>query len=136
MAPGFGEWSERLSVGIEAIDAEHRLQISLVKALEDALARGGTEVGVILEQLLDYTNAHFVAEELMMRLHAYPGYDGHVLEHGRLLEQLARVKGHYGEGRHAATRELTAALRHWLVEHVQSMDAAFAAHAANDRPAP
>ncbi len=111
-------------------------RISLVKALEDALARGGTEVGAILEQLLDYTNAHFVAEELMMRLHAYPGYESHVLEHGRLLEQLAGVKAHHGEGKHAATRELASALHHWLVEHIQSMDAAFAAYAAHERTAP
>ena len=136
MAPGFGEWSERLSVGIEAVDAEHRLQISLLKALEDALAIGGTEVGAILERLLDYTNAHFVAEELLMRLHAYPGYESHVLEHGRLVEQLAAVKAHYGEGKRAATRELASALHHWLVEHIQSMDAAFAAHAASERAAP
>lgn len=133
MTPGFGEWSERLSVGIEAVDAEHRLQISLVKALEDALAQPGADVGSILQQLLDYSNAHFVAEELIMRLHAYPGYEEHVLAHGRLLEQLARVKGHHAEGKHAATRELAAAVRHWLVEHVQTMDRDFAAHVASER---
>ena len=123
-------------MGIEAIDAEHRLQISLVKALEDALAKGGAEAGAILQQLLDYTNAHFVAEELLMRLHAYPGYENHVLEHGRLLEQLDRVRSHCGEGRHAATRELAAGVRHWLVEHVQTLDAAFASYVANEGAAP
>jgi hemerythrin len=136
MAPGFGEWSERLSVGIEAVDAEHRLQISLVKALEDALAKGGAGAGAILQQLLDFTNAHFVAEELLMRLHAYPGYEGHVLEHGRLLDQLDRVRSHCVEGKHAATWELVSGVRHWLVEHMQTMDAAFAAYAANEGAAP
>jgi hemerythrin len=136
MAPGFGEWSERLSVGVEAVDAEHRLQISLVKSLEDALAKGGGGAGAILQQLLDYTNAHFVAEELLMRLHSYPGYENHVLEHGRLLEQLDRVRRNFGEAGHAATRELAAGVRHWLVEHVQTLDAAFAAYVANERAAP
>jgi hemerythrin-like metal-binding protein len=123
------EWADGLDVGVEAIDSEHRLQIDLLGALESALREGRAQeaAGEILQKLLDYTNVHFLAEDLMMRLYAYPAYGPHALEHGRLAEQLAEASRVFGGGDHAVTLELIAALKHWLVSHIRGMDQPFAA---------
>ena len=63
-----------IGVGFDQIDGEHRVQLGLLSAVRNAVAegRGETEVNEILEQLVDYTKVHFMSEELLMRLHAYP----------------------------------------------------------------
>jgi len=122
-------WGEGLETGVAAIDGEHRLQIELVKALEESLQlRDPRErAEEILKQLLDYTNVHFLAEDLMMRLHAYPGYQAHVQEHEKLAGQLEELQRHFAAGQFAPSRELVAALKHWLAEHIQTMDRGLAA---------
>jgi hemerythrin len=61
-----------LDLGIKTMDDEHRLQLALVGELAAAI-REGREAGTtreVLARLQDYTEAHFLAEQLMMRLHA------------------------------------------------------------------
>jgi hemerythrin len=116
-------WDRELGIDVQEIDAEHQLQIGLVRALEKSVGgKDREEAGRLLEQLHDYTRVHFAAEELMMRLHAYPGYGEHEAEHGKLLEQLEEIRKAWKGGGVQPTRELVIALRHWLVEHVQTFD--------------
>lgn len=124
-------WSEGLEIGVAAIDAEHRLLVDLVKALEDALALGAPRerAGEVLEQLLDYTRGHFLAESLLMRLHAYPDYQAHVQEHDRLLEHLEQASRSF-RGGFSLSLELVSALQQWLSEHIRTTDKSFAAYLA------
>ena len=46
----------------------------------------------ILDQLKIYTSAHFLSEQLLMRLHGYADYEKHCQEHDKLLELLASVQ--------------------------------------------
>jgi len=125
-------WSGELGVGVDEIDAEHELQIGLVRALEGRLGRAPREEAArLLEQLLDYSRVHFAAEELMMRLHAYPGHGEHEAEHGKLLEQLEEIRKAWGAAQVQPTKELVTALRHWLAEHVQTFDRGLALHLRN-----
>ena len=122
-------WGEGLETGAAAIDGEHRLQIELVRSLEEALGTSApaARAGEILNRLLDYTNVHFLAEDLMMRLHAYPGYQAHLQEHESLMGQLEELQRHFAAGELAPSRELVEALKHWLGEHIRTMDRGFAA---------
>jgi hemerythrin-like metal-binding protein len=124
-------WSGDLGVGVDELDAEHELQVGLVRALEGRLGGSREEAAGLLEQLLDYSRVHFAAEELMMRLHAYPGHAEHQAEHGKLLEQLEEIRAAWGAGQVQPTKELVTALRHWLAEHVQTYDRGLALHLRN-----
>ena len=70
------DWGQSLMIGNTSMDLEHRLQMGLIHALEEALRAGQPrdETTKILSQLYEYTNAHFLAENLLMRLYAYPEY--------------------------------------------------------------
>jgi hemerythrin-like metal-binding protein len=69
------------------IDAEHQIQIQLLNELRRVLREGG-DGAELRERLADYCRAHFLSEELLMRLHAYPDYDDHVGDHEQLLDAL------------------------------------------------
>jgi len=131
------DWGKDLGLGEKEMDVEHELQVGLVRALGGALAAGAREEsGRILEQLFDYTRVHFAAEELLMRLHAFPGLADHELEHGKLLDQLEEVRTAYRGGQIQPTKELVTALRHWLAEHIQTYDRGVALHLRQLRQAP
>jgi hemerythrin len=117
-----------LRLDVPSIDAEHALQIDLVEALGRAAAEGKSrEVAhEILEKLLDYTRVHFLAEELMMRMEGYPGYEAHHAEHGELLAELQKLRSAYESGALPMTLVAVEGLRSWLGGHVRTQDRAFA----------
>jgi hemerythrin len=122
------DWKRDLKLGVPEIDAEHGLQIGLVDALEDAVAQGRERelADGILEKLLDFTNVHFLAEELMMRLHEYPQYEAHIAEHDRLVRELEDLRRSYRAGDRGVTLEVIHQLRSWLRGHIETKDLAFA----------
>ncbi|MCB1766851.1 MAG: hemerythrin family protein, partial [Candidatus Competibacteraceae bacterium] len=86
----FIEWSNALSIGIEEIDAQHKVLVDLLNQVHEAIQqRHGVEVtNEIVEQLGEYTRIHFAVEESLMRILHYPEYERHKDEHDRLIEQL------------------------------------------------
>ncbi len=71
-------------------DGEHRVQLALLKSLCDSMrdAGDGTTTSELLEQLISYTEAHFLSEELLMRMKSYDDYEDHVSDHVRIMESL------------------------------------------------
>ena len=118
------DWDTGLTVGLAEVDHEHGLQIALIRALDDAVRAGkGGETGPqILAQLLDYTEAHFLTEEMLMRLKGAAGYEAHVADHDRLISQLNELKTHLESGREAIRPETVDTLKEWLTLHVRTWD--------------
>lgn len=110
----------------EAVDAEHDAQIGLVEALMAAVENPAQAPAAaeLVEQLQSFCSAHFMSEELLMRLCAYPGYDDHVSDHERTLEALAAIAGALQGERDAALMQL-AEVKGFLTRHIRSRDAAF-----------
>ena len=117
-------WDRGLEVGIADVDHEHGLQVALIGALEDAVRAGkGTAAGTpILAQLLDYTEAHFLTEEMLMRLAGAADYEAHVADHDRLVSLVSELKTRIEAGREAISAETVASLKEWLTVHVRQMD--------------
>lgn len=121
-----------LQLGIPSIDSEHALQIDLVEALGRAVSEGKSHevADEILEKLLDLTRVHFLAEELMMRMEGYPGYEAHLAEHGELLAELLKLRSARERSDHPMTHVAVDGLRSWLAGHIRTQDRAFAAFLA------
>ena len=117
-----------MRLDVPSIDAEHALQIDLVDALGRAAAEGKSRevADEILEKLLDYTRVHFLAEELMMRMESYPGYEAHLGEHGELLAELQKLRAAHERGALPMTLITVDGLKSWLAGHVRTQDRAFA----------
>jgi len=113
--------------GVATMDREHALEIQIVRELQAALAAGDAAAAAALfDRLEEFTNAHFLAEQLLMRLHAYPAYEGHQQEHDRLIAELRDLRRALDGDEPAAPAAAVARLERWLYAHMQSADSALA----------
>lgn len=118
---------QHAQTGINEMDREHALELQIVRAIQAALADGdGLRVDALLQELEDFTNAHFLAEQLLMRLHAYPAYEAHQQEHDELMDELAQMSQGIREGTATDPARAAADLERWLLTHIQSEDQALA----------
>jgi len=105
------------------IEREHDLQIALVDAFEKAAgANERVEAGRILVEMADLSEAHFLAEELVMRLHQYPAIEEHAAEHGKLIREMNDLVRQNAAGTLEITLELAERLRRTLTNHLRGTD--------------
>ena len=119
--------SEPLKIGETSIDAEHDLQMQLLDSLSQALAKGGDFAPTrhILEQFIEFSDMHFLSEQLIMRLNAYPAYEAHLEEHTRLMKKVREISENIVHGENISSLQLLLELRDWLLHHIATDDAAF-----------
>ncbi len=110
---------------IAEMEREHALEIRMVRDLQTALAAGDQATAeALFGQLEDFTNAHFLAEQLVMRLHAYPALAAHQEEHDRLVAELRDLRRCLDAGAPADPLGAVARLERWLYAHMESEDRA------------
>ncbi len=119
--------AEVARVGEKSIDAEHDLQMQLLDSLSQAIQRGGdlSPMKYILEQFIEFSDMHFLSEQLVMRLHGYPGYEPHLEEHTRLMKKVREIRTNLMRGEKQPSLVLVQELRDWLVQHIATEDVAF-----------
>ena len=108
----------------QRLEAEHEVQFGLFGALADAIAEGRDrdQVGELLDQLVEYTSVHFMSEQLVMRLYAYPAYQAHLEEHDALMEQLENLRSRFRQGGDQDLSAMVESLRQWLRRHMTNHD--------------
>lgn len=116
-----------------SMEGEHRVQLGLIGALLEAVDRGedGETVGALLEQLIPYSEAHFLSEELLMRLASYDDYAAHAEDHQRLIDSLRSLQRHHGSGRADLVGQVAKSTLAFLTRHIHSRDAKFVAWERN-----
>jgi hemerythrin len=124
-------WTEKLSVGVGALDDDHKRLISMLNELYDAMqaGHGKDSLGRILNELVRYTKVHFAREEEFFAKTGYPASAAHKGEHDALTSQVLDVQRQY-EGGAAATLSLEVLrfLKTWLTNHIQGSDQKYRAH--------
>lgn len=114
--------------GLPEMEREHELQIALVDAFERAAgANERVEAGRILAEMAALSETHFLAEELVMRLHQYPAFEEHAAEHVRLIGEMNELLRQNAAGTLEITLELAERLRRTLTNHLRGTDHALAA---------
>ena len=112
--------------GFGSLDREHNVQLELLAAyriiIEDPASCA--KRSELLEQLHDYTKAHFASEELLMRLYSYPRYQEHVADHQLALIQIEALRA--ADDTQAANGAIAAAddLVDSLCDHIVGADRA------------
>jgi hemerythrin len=125
------EWSEKLSVGVETIDAQHRELFALINAL---LGKEGAppvreEIPRVVAFLEDYVTNHFGMEETYMRRLSYPAYPSHKGEHISFINDFYDLRDMLDAD--GPTAELADRMGRfcgdWLVNHIGKVDKALGA---------
>jgi hemerythrin-like metal-binding protein len=119
------EWKDSYSVGVPAVDHEHRELIGLVNQLHRALASVQPEDAVagIFGDLFRAISSHFALEERFMREHGYDQTTQHKADHERLLDELREIMDNYHDRKERSGENLTACVEAWFANHFQTHDA-------------
>lgn len=118
-------WKDSYSVGIAAVDDEHRELIEMVNRLQAAMlhAEGADTIEAAFGDLLRGISAHFALEERFMRSHGYDQRDVHKADHERLLDQLRDIMDSHDAAGTDGADQLAASLDAWFSEHFRTHDA-------------
>lgn len=117
-------WNESFSVGVKALDEQHKGLVATLNGLHAAMLAGQAKVvtGELLGRLVKYTAEHFAAEEAMMKRTGYPKFEQHHAKHVDLTTQVKTFADRYQRGEISLNVDLLMFLREWLVNHIQKTD--------------
>ncbi len=126
------DWKDSYSVGIEAVDHEHRELIDLINTAHAELTAsgggdsGGRNASAIFGDIYKGISSHFALEEKFMREHGYDQLDDHKSDHERLLDELRDIMDDYDDGGdvgEAESARLSERLGAWFARHFGTHDA-------------
>ena len=122
-------WSSAMSVGVAALDRDHRVLIDMIRRIADAREEDG-DVRPLLAEVLDglvaYTVYHFNREEHVMAACGYPELQAHGDEHNALTREVEDLRRRFAEADPDLGRgELLAFLTGWLNHHIMLQDKAY-----------
>jgi hemerythrin len=128
----FYKWSDRLDIGVESMNSEHKILIDKMNKLHD-LSEGTCTARALkaaFDDLATYAVKHFEDEEAYMEKENYPGLAVHKAVHQRLLKQV---------NDHAAAIDFESCeipekffdfLSFWLTSHICEIDKKYGANAS------
>lgn len=125
------EWTDEFSVGVEALDDDHKMLIGMINELHDTSNEGqGLElVDKIFDRLEDYAYAHLSREESLMVSTGYAEYEEHKLAHKKWINRLREFKDRYQKENMALAHvEMNQFLQSWLVDHIRGVDFLYREH--------
>ncbi len=116
----FYEWNDKLSVGVPSIDRQHKVLISLINELHDAIenGEGATISKFVLKKLINYARSHFIYEESLFTRHDYIATEEHLASHKKITEQLGELNEKAKDPNFDLTNELMQFLKNWLNNHI------------------
>lgn len=119
------DWKDEYSVGIEAVDHEHKELIDLINRLYERLDSDDAKLTVpaFFGDLLMAISAHFALEEKFMRDQSYAGLDRHKAEHERLLDNLRDIMDAFEYADEIDCVDLSQRLETWFSLHFRTRDA-------------
>jgi len=117
-------WTPDMSVGVEEIDNQHKYFIGIISDFYSALneRKIQTELGVILDKLIDYAVLHFNTEEKYFDKFNYEFKDEHKAIHQKVKQQLLDFKENFNKSGVDIVPDFMDFLTNWLVDHMESED--------------
>jgi len=119
-------WDHKYDVGIERIDAQHHIFLSLVGEFQTARLAGASaeKLDGILNEIVLYAKYHFYSESNVMKEHHYPELEQHLVLHFNLINDLSnKMTGmHLGLSQ---AHDVENFLIEWFSGHTINEDAKF-----------
>ncbi len=118
-------WEARYSVGVAAVDHEHKELIELINRLyREATAQGAKDAVVgFFGDLFKAISSHFALEERLMRERGYDQLIQHKNDHERLLDELRDIMEDFEASDRFDEKALAQSLDAWFSRHFEKHDA-------------
>jgi hemerythrin-like metal-binding protein len=120
-------WSDAMSVGVPALDADHRCLVRIISLLQDAEGDEAQRiVKIVLETLSVYCRYHFAREEQVMAGCGFPAIAFHRGEHERFTSMISKLREQREPcDAYVSAHELLDYLITWLRHHILIQDMAY-----------
>lgn len=131
------EWSDKFSVCVPELDEHHQHIVSMLARLENAVEEADVvmdHVNQVLDDMVDYMEYHFTAEEKYMAQIDYPDFRTHRSEHESFLKETYKFLGKVRKGKALEARELSRFLQSWILNHILTMDKKYELFASQTSP--
>ena len=124
-------WSPAMSVGVPALDSDHRCLvriISLLRGVEDG-EETRTMIGTVLDTLTAYAWFHFAREERVIEAFVFPQAEVHQDEHRTFARFIDTLRATYGgRAEPGLAIHLFDELAAWIRHHILIQDMAYKPH--------
>ncbi len=123
-------WFPSFVLGVPAIDQDHRLFVTLINQMKDALdLNDGAGLVTTLEAFHAHARAHCGREEAMLAHYGFPGLAEHAAEHRTLnVELAATVAAVTADPNAFDTADLLLLIKEWIVRHILFVDMRMKSH--------
>jgi hemerythrin-like metal-binding protein len=124
----FFDWNDKLSVGSELIDGQHKALFDTINELYEAMKKGrGRDImSEILSRFRDYTANHFRDEESYLERYDYPDIGKHKKLHKSFEDKILEFEKELTDGKLLLSLQVMSFLRDWLVDHIGDVDRRYA----------
>jgi hemerythrin len=122
-------WNNSFEVNIESLDTQHKRLLGMFNALGDAVARHEAQpvLMMLFDGLVQYTKAHFAAEERLLEKHNFPGLAEHRAGHEALAARIREFRKQFETGNRDIGPAMLDFLREWLSGHIMKTDKEYSA---------
>ena len=122
-------WTDDFSVGVAAIDAQHKTLIAMINQLirEPSAAARSETVNKLLSEMSDYALLHFQAEETLMAAHNYPHIEEQITMHRAFHTKTIRFCIDVLYRDEALPGVMLTYLRDWWTHHILEEDKKYSA---------
>ncbi len=127
-------WSDLFSVDNELLDDDHKAMIVRMNHVNEAVLTGDlAKMQHTLDILEQHAKDHFAREETIMRTSGYDEQEAHRAAHEKLLQEFQTQAARILERKAGSPAEVFKNLKHWILEHIVTMDRRLAAHIARKK---
>ena len=106
------------------MDEGHQKFFDIFNKWEEALRAGDDENAIkgALNELIDFSRAHFREEERLMIDSGYAGYESHSKEHKNFLDKVLQFSNDHASGDDMVGINISSFMRNWIQNHIKGVD--------------
>ncbi|MFA7430055.1 MAG: bacteriohemerythrin [Rhodospirillaceae bacterium] len=118
------DWNDKMSVGVPALDEDHKKLLALVNELHSVVRKQAPPsiIDRVMRDLVSYADYHFEAEERLLRMARYPDLETHQACHEGLRKQVDALQERLSREGHAVRLQMFDFLSDWLMRHILGED--------------
>jgi diguanylate cyclase (GGDEF)-like protein/hemerythrin-like metal-binding protein len=115
------KWDEGLSVGVDEIDNDHKMLLSIIAELSDAIEENHESdvIKDVFVKLESYVQLHFKREEALMRQCGYRELEAHISSHKQFVNKIPELRSELlNADTVEVARDVYLFLVDWLLNHI------------------
>ena len=121
-------WYKKYSVKNEELDNQHKKLFDVFNRLYDCCLKAENNdcIYPVIDELIEYTEYHFTAEERYMLENGYKGIEEHKQLHRYFTDKIMKTQQVEDKNDYIYKRELIIFLGNWILKHITVEDKKYA----------